>query len=265
MCALHVPSPILVDLDDVLSCTTEAASIWHNRQFHTKLQLDDFHYYHWWKNPGWGSIEQTEIKADSFYRSEEFRNVRPIQGANEVLQKLKYSGLRFAILTSRDPQELKALTEAWLDQWYPDIFEAVYFSQDFTQQKSGDRAINSIDTETETASSGVTKLSKAETCKHLQAKVLIDDALENVWDCAAAGVPALLFGDYDWGKRLSSAEKSQDLLSFEERNEYEINQGAGVEWWLNDNTAVLSEGIWKVKDWQEVLEWVLEGPGKHIL
>lgn len=94
---------------------------------------------------------------------------------------------------------------------------------------------------------------------------MIDDAFENIWGCVAARVPALLFGDYDWGKRLSLVEKSQDLLGFEERNEYEINQGAGIEWWTKDNLAVPSEGIWKVKDWQKVSEWMLEGPGKHIL
>lgn len=101
-------------------------------------------------------------------------------------------------------------------------------------------------------------------CKRLSASLLIDDALENVWDCVDAGVPALLFGDYEWGKRHSFAKDSKDFLSFEERKEYERNRGTNVKWWIDDGVEISSDGIWKVRDWKQVLEW-MEGPGKHIL
>ncbi|GJJ09551.1 hypothetical protein Clacol_003774 [Clathrus columnatus] len=215
-------------------------------------------------NPGWGTPDQTMIKCNLFYKSEEFKNVSPISGAYNSLRKLKFEGFQLAVLTARD-KDMKDLTETWIERWYPggllkDVFETVYYSEDFTKTREIPSAVRA-DELVGTASES--RLDKGEMCKNLQARLLIDDALENVRDCAGVAVPALLFGDYDWGNRLSVFRTTKDFLSFEERKEYEINQGNGMEWWMHDTVGFPLNGIWKVKDWQQVLEW-FEGPGKHI-
>jgi hypothetical protein len=90
--------------------------------------------------------------------------------------------------------------------------------------------------------------------------------VENVLACVIAQsgpTPALLFGDYEWGKRASTAVAREDMMGFEERRRHEITVGRGAEWWKED-TIDLPEGIWRVKDWPEVLTWV-KGAGKDII
>jgi 5'(3')-deoxyribonucleotidase len=72
----------------------------------------------------------------------------------------------------------------------------------------------------------VTYREKAEVCKELGVYCLIDDSLRPVLETNDAGVKALLFGDYSWNQ----AEK-------------------------------LPDGVTRVKNWQEVLEY-FDGTGK---
>lgn len=92
-------------------------------------------------------------------------------------------------------------------------------------------------------------------CKKLGAKFLIDDSLENALKCATHEnpTPVLLFGYNAWNQRESKYEDIKEELSFEQRLEKE----GGREFW-KDEVVVLPEGVplKRVKNWEEVLQWV---------
>lgn len=83
---------------------------------------------------------------------------------------------------------------------------------------------------------------------------MIDDSSENALQCAIAkpATPVLLFGDYEWNKRISSPSDNRDEMTFKERERIE-----GREFWKNEKLEV-PEGapLYRVKDWGEVVRWV---------
>lgn len=94
----------------------------------------------------------------------------------------------------------------------------------------------------------------------LNANLLIDDSLENALSCIESSRPmtVLLFGEYDWNKRLSKTDEPKDWMSFDERLFYEN----GREWWKDEEYG-LPERIFRVKDWQDVIEWIKTEGHKH--
>lgn len=77
--------------------------------------------------------------------------------------------------------------------------------------------------------------------------------------CASASppIPVLLFGDYEWNKRLSGHNDATDEMTFTKRYE-----GCGRrQFWEEENVRIISppkgnKPIWRVKDWEEVVSWV---------
>ncbi|KAF8490713.1 hypothetical protein JB92DRAFT_2754056 [Gautieria morchelliformis] len=251
---MHRAPLIVIDLDDVLCQTTAAAAEWHNEVYGTRMVLGDFHYYHWWQNPCWGEPLQAIAKAQMFYASVDFLQASLLPDAEKALQTLRTMGFRLAILTSRSV-ELRRQTTAWINKWLPGVFESIQFTGDFVSSKGiGDEIMKER------------RLSKGNICRELGASVLIDDSVENVLGCAnssAGQTPALLLGDYEWGKRSSTAETAEDMMSFNQRQQHELALGRSPEWWKEDIIQI-PEGIWRVKDWPEVLLW-LQISGKDIV
>jgi len=106
------------DLDDTLCQTNAAVAAWHNHRYGTSMTLNDFHYYHYWKNANWGSPEETMSKLDEFYKSDFWRNVSPIPGAKEGLESLIAEGYSISVVTARGDDQ-KAATEGFLEKWFP--------------------------------------------------------------------------------------------------------------------------------------------------
>ena len=92
-------------------------------------------------------------------------------------------------------------------------------------------------------------------CKALGALLLIDDSIENALSCASGTDPVhvLLFGDYQWNKRLSSNAGESDKISFEER----LKREDGREFWKDDEIEIPDgPSLRRVKDWSEVVQWI---------
>lgn len=96
--------------------------------------------------------------------------------------------------------------------------------------------------------------------------MLIDDSIENAFDCATASppVPVLLLGQYPWNRYLSSSESPEDMLAYDERIRRGIDSPAGealaeqLRWTGEDVGQALPEVVHRVKDWQEVIEFIRE-------
>ncbi|KAF5384739.1 hypothetical protein D9757_006237 [Collybiopsis confluens] len=95
-------------------------------------------------------------------------------------------------------------------------------------------------------------------CAKLNARLLIDDSSENALQLVTTlsePIPVLLFGQYEWNKRISSHADSVESMVFENRLQIE----GGREFWKEERFEDhIPDGaqIRRVKDWEEVVEWV---------
>ncbi|KAG8967359.1 hypothetical protein FRC03_010104 [Tulasnella sp. 419] len=226
---------IAVDFDDVLVATNEAAAKWHNREYGTSLDLGDFLYYHWWKNPGWGTINDTVVKVTKFYDSDDYINAPPIPGAARSCKILKERGYRLVIVTARS-DEHRQITEDAIRRYFPDIFENIYFTVSLGRR-------------------GSSYLSKPQILASIGAMAFIDDSLDNAMDCARAGFPSILFGQYMWNQRTSKIQSPTDRMGFAERQQMEYPR---AKWWEIDDLPDRSfpPNLRRASNWDTALKVV---------
>ncbi|KAF6766513.1 hypothetical protein DFP72DRAFT_22189 [Ephemerocybe angulata] len=232
---------IAIDLDDVLCQTNVAVAQWHNDTYGTEMKLSDFLYYYYWKNPYWGTPQETGAKVRDFYGTDRLYTTKPVPGAREGIQALKQLGFRLIIVTARY-EDTADQSWKWVDHHFPGCFSSIICTGQFTDaHKTGHEV--------------VTKLTKAQVCDDLKAVLLIDDSAENAYSCVTAKKPiaTLLFGDYEWNKRMCTHADAKHDMSFEARSKLE----GGREYW-KDETVPVPEGapLWRVRDWSETVRWI---------
>ncbi|KIY47070.1 hypothetical protein FISHEDRAFT_46044 [Fistulina hepatica ATCC 64428] len=236
---------IAVDLDDVLSQTNEDLAKWHNETYDTNMDLSLFYYYYYWKNPYWGTPLQTLEKVTRYYAEERIFQTEPIPGARHGLSILRRMGCRLIVVTARSP-EFEARSRVWLQQHFPDIFDNIVCTGQFRNAMSKDADVTA-------------KLSKAEVCAELGARVLIDDSAENALQVVKAKhiqqPYVLLFGDYEWNRRVSFPGDNSESMTFEKRFE----ASGRKEFWKEETLeAHLPEDalLTRVGKWDDVVQWV---------
>ena len=71
-------------------------------------------------------------------------------------------------------------------------------------------------------------------------------------------MPVLLFGDYEWNKRVCGPDDAHDDKSFD----IQLKAYDGKEFW-KEETLSIPEGaqLWRVKDWSEVIRWIQQARG----
>ncbi|EIW86468.1 hypothetical protein CONPUDRAFT_86438 [Coniophora puteana RWD-64-598 SS2] len=255
---------IAVDLDDVLSQTNEVVSQWHNEAFGSKVTLDNFYYYYYWKNPYWGTPLETHTKVRDFYTTGRIFDAIPVPGAKEGVMALRNMGYRLVVVTARG-NDWHTSSWAWVEKHFPGLFHSLICTGQFAN--SGPKQANgSVFT--------ATKLSKADVCIDLGAKVLIDDSIENALSCArhkpmqessqnTLGPPTvLLFGAYQWNSRISSQSTDErEDMAYDSR----VERTGGTSFLDEDQAAAQLElddvnfgktRICRVKDWSAVVKWI---------
>ncbi|QRW14843.1 hypothetical protein RhiLY_13842 [Ceratobasidium sp. AG-Ba] len=264
------PPLIAVDMDDVLCCTNEAVAQWHNNHYGTNLTISDFHYYHYWKNPGWGDPSETLDKVKVFSYSDEFERVPPTKGAIEGVKSLKALGYRLEIVTARSTHH-RPMTDAWLAQWLPGMIDKVHYTGEFEHNPK-------VAIPPPPTADGPKKITKADILAMIGARLLIDDSLPNALLCAPVA-PVLLFGNYQWNKRPSTDSSPQDKMSYAERERWEEAEAkrraaqTGTEttkddwhkWWEREDLHELPANITRVDSWKSVIDWIESPEGQKIL
>jgi 5'(3')-deoxyribonucleotidase len=197
---------IAVDCDDVLVATAPEILRYYNRTYGTNIQLKDFYSNdntNVWQTPD----DDTAIKrVNAFLETDEYFSLPPTQDAISVIRRLKQQ-YELHIVTGR-PDFTEAATLKWLKHNFPDIFSTVVFTNYFSLSDS----------------SSVPR-SKADVCKELGAKFLIDDHINHALRVADVGIDVMLFGDYPW----------------------------------NQTTKALPQNIRRVAGWKEVEKLLLDG------
>ncbi|KAF9243840.1 hypothetical protein BU15DRAFT_86270 [Melanogaster broomeanus] len=267
----HLPSKgiIAVDMDDVLSKTNEEIAKWHNETYGTCMGHDNFYYYYYWKNPYWGTPAETHEKVREFYKTDWLSKVLPVEGAQRGVEALRKAGYRLVIVTARSPYVHDATWE-WAQRHFNGCFEQLICTGQFAAQQKLDGVLGVKEVQV------VKKLSKAEVCISIGAHLLIDDSTENAVACAnhvssdAEGVPpsVVLFGDYQWNKRLCLSGDERDDLTYATR----LKLGNGDIDFLEEDVRRCDEAlaqanekqpdcVKRLKDWEEVVRYIesLEG------
>ena len=166
-------SLIGVDMDDVLFDFLGEFFLWHNEQFGTQFTPDDMIFSKLWEVWG-GSKEEAVERIERFWQETDLLPIEPIAGAKQVLEQLKDS-YRLAVISARFANTV-AQSEAWLENYFPNIFEALVLGISDPMAQERPR-------------------SKAEVCAEKGASMLIDDQVVHAIECSRAGIEVLLFGD----------------------------------------------------------------------
>lgn len=177
---------IAVDIDDVLTASTQAWVDFSNAKWGTNLTAEDYDE-DWAKM--WGiDHEAMKKRAHVIYNSGTVKRVRRYEDAMPVLKWLAQR-YRLVITTSR-VRHVQADTIEWLDEHYSGIFDEVHFAGFFDDLKKGAH-----------------KHTKADLLKEINADYLIDDHPKHCFAAAEVGIKSLLFSEYVWSRNLGKLPK----------------------------------------------------------
>ncbi len=181
-----------VDLDDVLACFVQDLLTFHNRQYNTRIQLEEVVSYrlqHVWG----GTEEDTRNKIIEFYNSPEFDNMGIVPGSKSGVKSINSKNELF-IITAR-PHYMADKTHAWVKQYFPNKFSEVYMTAQFASDGS--------------------KIPKSKVCSDLGVKIMIDDCLDYALDCASPDRLVLLL-DKPWNQTKELPEGIKRVYSWED-------------------------------------------------
>jgi len=171
---------IAVDIDDVLAANAEGFVAFSNERWKTNLRPEDYHE-HW--SELWGvDIEETNKRSTELHASGTVTTYMVKDRAFPVLELL---GERFklVVVTSRR-RTIDTETRRWLDTHYQGIFDSVVFAGIYDEEITTSSFLKT----------------KVDALRSTSAAYLIDDQLKHCLAAKAAGVEAILFGDYSWNQ-----------------------------------------------------------------
>lgn len=172
---------IAVDMDDVLSASTEGVRLFINHHYGTNHTSEDYavpgEYHNYWGKV-WGGDEAQNREWYEHYLSSGLQlRLKPVSGAVSAIAELQHR-YELVIITAREVQQL-AQTEAWLHEHFPRVFRQVEFLNAHPKGKEATKAI---------------------ILQEVGAGYFIDDKVENCLEAHESGVSSILFGDYGWHK-----------------------------------------------------------------
>jgi uncharacterized HAD superfamily protein len=169
---------IAVDADEILAAFIEHFLIYHNEKYQTDVSKDKVFTF---KLETLFNIDETLVlsRMNEYYDNREVLKIEPVEGSIEGINQLLKKGYELQIVTARPPF-YKELTVEWVEKHFPDKFQQIHF------------AFNPYNRNSE-------KMTKAQICKQIGAKVLLDDNLVNALDCASNGITVYLM-DAPWNQ-----------------------------------------------------------------
>ena len=122
--------------------------------------------------------EESQVILRDFYMSEDFRNLKPIEGYQLAMNNLNMIFDKMYIITGRQ-EIVREPTEIWIEHFFPGVFDDVILTNSFTSHE----------------------VKKSDICRALNIGLIIDDNKGICDQCIEAGTDALNFvGDeiYPW-------------------------------------------------------------------
>jgi uncharacterized HAD superfamily protein len=174
---------IAIDVDDVLAANAAGLVAYSNKRWGTNLSVEDYQEH-------WGEMWQvdhteSEQRALQLFQDAIMGDYDHDDTALPVLMELK-KRYKLVVVTARRKMIEKSTIE-WLERHYEGIFDEIVFAGLYDGGHTD----------------GAYKRTKLDTLKEIGADYLIDDQTKHCFTAAAAGIKAVLFGDYRW----NAAEK----------------------------------------------------------
>lgn len=166
---------IAVDLDGCLAETVEQVIIFHNDVYKTSLKKSDFTSSFYEKIWG-GTKEESELKVEQFVNSSYFSQIKVVESALQELIRIKSLGHTLFLVTGRN-QNLRQLSLDWINLFFPNIFEGVYFTNAYSVNNDS--------------------ISKAIICLQLHCSFIIEDDMMHIKECAKSNIKVLVL-DQPW-------------------------------------------------------------------
>lgn len=183
---------IALDLDEVLGQFLPALIEYYNDTYKTDWKIEEFYTYYFWEIWG-GSVEESIQKVYDFHKTDYFKNIKPVAGAQEAVKKLKENNELF-IITSRQNDIIKD-TREWVEKYFPNTFTEIYFTNHFSQSGKA--------------------ITKSEICEKLGIEMLVEDSAPYALECLKPGRKIFLF-DYPWNRSAKLPQGIQRVHSWKE-------------------------------------------------
>ena len=165
-----------VDFDQILCDFMTPLIEFHNDRYGTKLKLQDFFSYDFWKV--WGGTRDEAIdKVYDFHGTKYFKEIKPIKDSQCSLKKLKENNELFVITSKQDVFQEE--TRNWIECEFPGIFSEIYFTNHYS--KTGKEK------------------SKKVICDSLGIDLMIEDSLVYSEECVSSKRKVFLL-DNPWNK-----------------------------------------------------------------
>jgi len=166
---------IAIDIDDVLLDFIDAFLNFCNSNYGTSFKKENVFSYNLEESFNITREEKNEW-MNEFYKSNFFREIKPVEGAQEALNILKKENENI-ILTSRllslDHINMKEITEDSLKRNFEGDYSAIFYSKNHETKGQ----------------------SKADICMREGISLLMDDCLLYALECNKKGIPSLLMNN----------------------------------------------------------------------
>ena len=178
---------IAVDIDEVLCPFLHPMAKWSKR----RIKPGKIPYVY--KDIFDISEKESRDMVYGFYESDDFKNILPINQAQNGIKILNSSGYKVYIVTGRQ-NIVREKTETWLETFFPGGFEDLILTNSYT----------------------INEISKDDVCKSIGANMIIDDNIDICRQCDSSHIRAMNFiGDpiYPWCEDNYFAIRSWDEIS----------------------------------------------------
>ncbi len=173
---------IAIDCDDVLVDTTHDLIQFYNKKYNTELNETDIYTDVPSERFKVGTLREAIERFNERLMMEEYYAIAPSQHTIDAVKRLA-AHHELHLVTGRQ-ERLEEATMAMVSTYFPGCFASVEHTNYITADKHAK------------------KRAKGEVCRAIGADVMIDDYIEHVRNVVEAGIPhAIVFGDFDWGKR----------------------------------------------------------------
>lgn len=114
--------------------------------------------------------EESQVILRDFYMSEDFRNLKPIEGSQLAMNNLNMIFDKMYIITGRQ-EIVREPTEIWIEHFFPGVFDDVILTNSFTENE----------------------IKKVDVCRALGIACIIDDSIDTCNECIESGMEAINF------------------------------------------------------------------------
>jgi len=200
---LQMKKPIIaVDIDDVLSKTSQAFVEFSNATWGHTLKPED--YDEDWAIIWGTSVDVTRERADYLHTNGMFGETLHFSDAVSALERL-HDRYKLVVATSRRSL-IAQITKEWLETYYKGIFDGIFFSGIY------DGKLGKYDEHL--------SKTKNDILLEIGADYLIDDQLKHCIAAKEHGVEAILFGNYKWNQTDSLPQHVTRCVDWQAVEEY---------------------------------------------